>query len=191
MGDSKQRSVNNLTSDTGLQAVPVYVQMALLAAVAFLCLSCASHTKSMPAHPGPSGDFPKSHINIDPYRTENHLRKEYRLWRGTRHKMGGTDQLGVDCSGFVRAVYRNVFGIELPRTTKGQLRQGTPVSRADLQAGDLVFFRPPHYPRHVGIYLSNNEFIHASKTNGVTISRIDPYYWEKYYWKARRIHTNR
>jgi cell wall-associated NlpC family hydrolase len=59
-----------------------------------------------------------------------------------------------------------------------------------LEAGDLVFFRPPGNPRHVGIYLSNNEFMHASKTQGVTISRIDPLYWGKYYWTARRLYRN-
>jgi cell wall-associated NlpC family hydrolase len=104
--------------------------------------------------------------------------------------MGGTDQRGVDCSGFVKAVYKNVFRVDLPRTTKGQLRQGTSVRRYELQAGDLVFFKPPNYPRHVGIYLSNNEFVHASKTKGVTISRIDPHYWGRYYWKARRVRPN-
>ena len=105
--------------------------------------------------------------------------------------MGGTDKNGVDCSGFVWAVYKNVFKLDLPRTTKAQQRQGLPINRYALKSGDLVFFRPPDYPRHVGIYLSKNEFVHASKSKGVTISQIDPRYWGKYYWTARRIDPNR
>jgi cell wall-associated NlpC family hydrolase len=57
----------------------------------------------------------------------------------------------------------------------------------ELQAGDLVFFQPSSYPRHVGIYLGGSEFVHASKSKGVTLSRIDETCWGKYYWTARRI----
>ena len=103
--------------------------------------------------------------------------------------MGGSSPRGVDCSGFVKAVYKNIFKMDLPRTTKAQATLGRPVKKADLHAGDLVFFKPPSYPRHVGIYLSNSEFVHASKTRGVTISRMDPYYWDKYFWTARRLLT--
>ena len=109
------------------------------------------------------------------------------LWKGTRHQLGGTGSKGIDCSGFVKAVYKDVFNINLPRTTKAQVRQGKPVSFNELQPGDLVFFTPPNYSRHVGIFLSRLQFVHASKTKGVTISNIDDYYWGKYYWTARRI----
>ncbi len=101
--------------------------------------------------------------------------------------MGGTDQTGVDCSGFVMAVYKNAFHVYLPRTTAQQLKMGTPVGRYALKPGDLVFFRPPGYPRHVGIYLSEDRFLHASKRKGVTISTINNRYWEPYFWTARRI----
>ena len=77
--------------------------------------------------------------------------------------------------------------MNLPRTTKAQATLGRPVKKADLQAGDLVFFKPPSYPRHVGIYLGDDEFVHASKTRGVIISKIDLEYWGKYYWTARRV----
>ena len=81
----------------------------------------------------------------------------------------------------------NVFNIDLPRTTRAQVGQGQPVPFGKLRAGDLVFFKPPSYPRHVGIYLGGSEFVHASKNKGVTVSKIDRYYWGKYYWTARRI----
>jgi cell wall-associated NlpC family hydrolase len=118
---------------------------------------------------------------------EERLREEYRRWQGTRHRMGGNGYSGIDCSGFVQAVYKDVFGIDLPRTTAAQAKRGRSVPVEDLQAGDLIFFKPPTYPRHVGIFLSGSEFVHASKESGVTVSRIDQYYWGKYYWTARRI----
>lgn len=118
---------------------------------------------------------------------EKRLREEYRQWMGTRHRLGGTGSRGIDCSGFVKAVYRDVFNIDLPRTTLAQVKAGKSVPPGELRAGDLVFFKPPSYPRHVGIYLSDSEFVHASKNKGVTLSKIDQYYWGKYYWTARRI----
>ena len=118
---------------------------------------------------------------------ENRLRQEYRRWQGTRHRLGGSGRRGIDCSGFVKAVYRDVFNIDLPRSTRLQVRTGQAVSFENLRAGDLVFFSPPSYPRHVGIYLGGFEFVHASKNKGVTVSKIDQYYWRKYYWTARRI----
>jgi len=118
---------------------------------------------------------------------EKRLREEYRHWNGTRHRLGGTGNRGIDCSGFVKAIYKDVFNVNLPRTTKAQARRGRPIPFKELQAGDLVFFKPPTYPRHVGIYLGGSDFVHASKNKGVTLSKIDPTYWGKYYWTARRI----
>ncbi len=118
---------------------------------------------------------------------EASLRNVYADWRGTRHRMGGTSRRGVDCSGFVWAVYRNVFQMNLPRTTARQIKIGAPVSRYALQPGDLVFFQPPGYARHVGIYITDDRFLHASKSRGVTISTIDDRYWEHYFRTARRV----
>jgi cell wall-associated NlpC family hydrolase len=118
---------------------------------------------------------------------EKRIRDEYRRWKGTQHQLGGTGNRGIDCSGFVREVYKNVFNIDLPRTTNAQVKQGRPIPFNALQPGDLVFFKPSTYPRHVGIFLSESEFVHASKNKGVTVSKIDRYYWGKYYWTARRI----
>ena len=111
---------------------------------------------------------------FDDTEIEKRLRQEYRRWQGTRHRLGGTGSRGIDCSGFVKEIYKNVFKVDLPRTTKAQVRQGRPIPFKELQAGDLVFFKPPTYPRHVGIYLGGSEFVHASKNTGVTLSKIDP-----------------
>ena len=118
---------------------------------------------------------------------EKRILQEVRNWHGTRHRMGGNSSKGIDCSGFVQRIYRDAFRVDLPRTTREQLKCGTTVRRGELQPGDLVFFKPPGYPRHVGIYLSRSNFAHASKTKGVTISTIDQHYWGKYYWTARRV----
>jgi len=118
---------------------------------------------------------------------EKRLREEYRRWQGTRHRLGGTGSRGIDCSGFVQAIYKDIFNIDLPRTTKAQVKQGRSISFKELRAGDLVFFQPPTYPRHVGIFISDSEFVHASKNKGVTLSKIDKTYWGKYYWTARRL----
>ncbi len=115
------------------------------------------------------------------------IRDEYERWKGTRYCYSGNDTGGIDCSAFVREVYRKVFGIELPRTAKEQVKRGRGIRRQELQAGDLVFFNPPGYPYHVGIYLSKNEFVHVSKKKGVMISSLDSAYWEKYYRTGRRV----
>ena len=125
-------------------------------------------------------------VSGDP-RFEKKLRNEYRRWLGTKHRLGGNDRNGIDCSGFVQAVYRNAFQINLPRTTVGQVKQGQPVGFQDMRIGDLVFFKTPDTPRHVGIYLGKSQFVHASKSIGVTVSPIDRYYWKPHFWAARRI----
>ena len=151
----------------------------IAAAALIFLVSCAHHSKD--------SDDGLREANRPPGQIQRQLEAEYQRWQGTRHRMGGSSPSGADCSGFVKAVYKNVFKMDLPRTTKAQATLGRPVQKTDLHAGDLVFFKPPSYPRHVGIYLSNSEFVHASKTKGVTISRMDPYYWDKYFWTARRL----
>ena len=152
-----------------------------------LTLSCSTGRKQ------PVAEYPDSHraaktLDGPPANNiEQRILDQYHHWKGTRHRLGGTGRGGIDCSGFVRAVYQDAFNISLPRTTITQVHQGKTVSRGELQPGDLVFFKPPDYPRHVGIYLNESKFVHASKSKGVIISRIDKYYWGKYFWTARRI----
>ena len=165
----KTDSTYGLTTWPGLIAVAVLI----------FIMSCAHHEKE--------SDDSRGEAHHPAGQIQKQLEAEYQRWQGTRHRMGGSNTSGVDCSGFVKAVYKNIFMMDLPRTTKAQATLGRPVKKSDLQAGDLVFFKPPSYPRHVGIYVSNSEFVHASKTKGVTISRMDPYYWDKYFWTARRL----
>lgn len=83
-------------------------------------------------------------------------------------------------------MFRDTFNLELPRSTYDQVHEGRPIDRQELQAGDLVFFRPPGRYNHVGIYVGDGRFLHASSSKGVMISRLDNSYWQRYYWQSRR-----
>ena len=173
--------------------IPTWFQSLASLNLAFLTIfilatSCANWTQPKTINTLKIEKTPeKANIYSDSHEIEKRIRDEYMRWKGTRHKLGGTGRDGIDCSGFVQAVYKNIFKVELPRTTKELMKQGILIGRDDLQAGDLVFFKPPTYPEHVGIYLNREEFVHASKKGGVTISQIDLYYWGRYYFTARRI----
>lgn len=118
---------------------------------------------------------------------EYRLRSEVAVWAGAPHELGGTTLRGIDCSAFVQKVYERAFSLQIPRTTREQLHAGTRVQRRDLRPGDLVFFNPPTKTRHVGIYLNDGEFAHASSSQGVTISELDQEYWDQSYLTSRRI----
>jgi cell wall-associated NlpC family hydrolase len=159
----------------------------IILAMSVLATSCSAAQKQPPAvSPDPrlavkTADRPQ--VNS----VEQRILDQYQRWKGTRHRLGGTGSQGIDCSGFITAVYRDAFNINLPRTTQAQVHKGKSVSLNELKPGDLVFFKPPGYLRHVGIYLNRSKFVHASKSKGVTISKIDEYYWGKYFWTAKRI----
>lgn len=120
-------------------------------------------------------------------RLDRKLRRTITPWMGTPYRLGGESRQGIDCSAFVQTVYRDLFGRRLPRTTSQQVQQGTQVSSKHLTVGDLVFFKLPGGKQHVGIYLKNHEFSHASTSQGVTVSSLDKPYWQRAYWTARRI----
>ncbi|MBV0932601.1 C40 family peptidase [Marinobacterium weihaiense] len=125
----------------------------------------------------------------DPVR--NRLLISYSQWAGTPYRYGGDDRRGVDCSGFIQQVYRQLDGRQLPRTTEAQARLGDRVARDRLRPADLVFFRTGWKQRHAGIYLGGGEFMHASTSRGVMISRLDNPYWEGSWWMARRLPADR
>jgi len=127
-----------------------------------------------------------SHLkNPAPLVIRRALLEQHERWSGTPYRLGGTTQRGVDCSALVQNVYLDTFDITLPRTTRGLVTKGHAIDRQDLRAGDLVFFRPPGN-RHVGIYVGEGYFLHASSSKGVTISQLDNTYWQRYYWQSRR-----
>lgn len=109
---------------------------------------------------------------------------------GIRYKRGGnTPENGLDCSGFVRYVFKDAVGEELPRTSKEISKVGEHIEKKDLQPGDLVFYNTLRKGfSHVGIYLGDNKFIHSPSAGGkVRIESMDLGYWKKRFNGARRI----
>lgn len=119
--------------------------------------------------------------------TEYKLRQAAKQWRHTPHRIGGLDRRGIDCSGLVKVLYDDLFQIDLPRSTRLQVRKGRAVPSGQWTAGDLLFFKPENKGRHVGIYLADREFLHATTRRGVIISNLSEPYWRDSYWKARRV----
>ncbi len=126
-------------------------------------------------------------LNTDPEQLQNHLLFEnIDDWYGTRYRLGGTTKTGIDCSAFVGVIYAGVFGISLPRTARDQYKVTKHISRTELKEGDLLFFNTRGGVSHVGIYLQNNKFVHASTAKGVTISDMfEPYYLQHFIGAGR------
>jgi cell wall-associated NlpC family hydrolase len=109
---------------------------------------------------------------------------------GVKYRFGGnTPESGLDCSGLVRYVFQQVTGVELPRTAREMSRVGDQVAVDDLKPGDLVFFNTRRFAfSHVGIYLGDNQFIHAPRRGReVEVATIDKSYWQKRFNGARRL----
>jgi len=102
---------------------------------------------------------------------ERKLREAADPWMGTPYKLGGTTKAGVDCSAFVQAVYKDVYGVELPRTAEEQETLGSKVDRKELQAGDLVFFLSGGAAYHVAIYAGNGT-IYESPRPGKSVQHV-------------------
>lgn len=167
-----------------------------IAALLSIAAGCASTREASPkidagqplrTSGGNFGSFKKVPAEPDQKNIAAMIRTKFNAWKGTRYRMGGRGRGGFDCSGFSQHIFATVFGIKLPRTTAQQARVGRRISRQQLKPGDLVFFKPPTYPRHVGVYVGNGEFVHASSSKGVMLSRMNSDYWRKSYWTSRRV----
>ncbi|MET3139655.1 cell wall-associated NlpC family hydrolase [Undibacterium sp. GrIS 1.2] len=112
---------------------------------------------------------------------------------GIRYKRGGnTPENGLDCSGFVRLVFKDALGTDLPRTSNEISKVGEKIDQKDLQPGDLVFYNTLRRGfSHVGIYLGDNKFIHSPSAGGqVRVESMDIAYWKKRFNGARRINDD-
>jgi len=100
--------------------------------------------------------------------------------------MGGTTKTGIDCSALMQVFFTALYGVALPRTAREQFNLSRKISRTELKEGDLVFFNTTGGVSHVGMYLQNNKFIHAS-SGGVTISDLFDDYWMRRFKGVGRI----
>ncbi|NVJ61469.1 MAG: C40 family peptidase [Gammaproteobacteria bacterium] len=111
----------------------------------------------------------------------------FERWQGTPYQLGGLSRQGIDCSGWIFLVYQSVFQHTIPRTTYQQSKLGTNINQTQLEFGDLVFFNTGPKVRHVGIFIGDDQFMHASTRRGVIISNLNNSYWRPRFWQARRI----
>jgi lipoprotein Spr len=108
-------------------------------------------------------------------------------WIGTPYHFGGSSRKGIDCSAFTKELYSEVFNLDIQRSSRDIFSMVNPVSKDELKEGDLVFFKI-HSRRisHVGVYLGNGRFAHAS-SRGVAISSLGDAYYSRYFYKGGRL----
>lgn len=154
------------------------MRFGLVLCVALFLAGCSSH-RAPPPNPRLA----------DSITVVANLNEQLRNWWGAPYRYGGMSPSGVDCSGFVLMTFRDKFALQLPRETREQAEIGTKIDKSELLPGDLVFFKTGSGESglHVGIYDTDNQFIHASTSQGVTRSSLDNVYWHKKFWQARRI----
>lgn len=140
-------------------------------------------------------DYFSSTNKVDDFEADNSTIKEKLLmeiikYLNTPYKYGGNSANGIDCSAFTKTVYHNVLSLDLNRSARDQFKQGIEIDkRENLKFGDLVFFntRRRVKPGHVGIYIGDNLFAHASSRNGVIVSSLDQDYYSRRFMGGRRI----
>ena len=109
-------------------------------------------------------------------------------WYGTPYKYGGKTKDGIDCSGFVSVLFSNVYKKTISGSAASLYEQSDAVAEKNLAEGDLVFFKiDSDKISHVGVYLRNRHFVHASTHRGVVISSLDEDYYKKYFFKGGKL----
>jgi len=113
-------------------------------------------------------------------------------WLGTPYRFGGNSNKAVDCSGWTQRIFIETANIMLPRTAREQVHVGSKITRNNLEFGDLVFFHTysRRFASHVGIYLGDNLFAHASSRFGVTVSSLESTYYKNRFIGGRRLARN-
>ena len=109
-------------------------------------------------------------------------------WWNSSYRYGGTSKKGIDCSALTGLLIGHVYSVAIPRTAKEQYAASKKISRDELTEGDLVFFNTRGGVSHVGVYLANDFFVHASVASGVTISSLNDSYYSRKYIGAGRVH---
>ena len=168
--DRQHMSVRENTDQSGRMAMNLFM-------LAFVCLlllgvGCAPKVViQSPATSPPQSSIIESSVS-------DILLSQFRAWQGVRHRVGGTDRHGVDCSGLVQVVFREAFQVDLPRTSREQSLTGQPVHSRDMRPGDLLYFLDKRGD-HIGVVVSDRTFMHASASQGVILSSLDGYWWPR------------
>ncbi len=129
-------------------------------------------------------------LEADKSNARERMLMEIIKYLNTPYKYGGNSKKGIDCSAFTKTVYEKALSIDLERNARGQYREGEVIRyRENLRFGDLVFFntRRRVKPGHVGIYIGDHLFAHASASHGVTVSSLEDAYYSKRFMGGRRI----
>jgi len=109
-------------------------------------------------------------------------------WYGVTYRYGGSDKHGIDCSHFAAKLYADVYNKKISGAANTIEPLTTTVKSEDMQEGDLVFFKIQQSKvSHVGVYIGNNKFVHASTKRGVIISDLNEPYYKKYFYKAGKL----
>ena len=117
---------------------------------------------------------------------KNSLMEFYTEWKGVKYKFGGNSKRGIDCSAFTQRIFKEKFNIKIPRSTRTQVKVGEKIKKSQLKLGDLVFFKTGKIDRHVGVYMGDGNFMHAS-IKGVKFTKLNKAFYKKAYWTSRRI----
>ncbi|AZG71413.1 C40 family peptidase [Shewanella livingstonensis] len=157
----------------------------LFSCLVVLLSACASNPKVVVA--SKPVVIPPMLKPVAPIWSESNLLSFHDQWKGTPYRLGGLNRNGIDCSGFVYLAYLDIVGDKLPRTVNAQRILGKEVPRNQLIIGDLVFFKTGRTARHVGIYMGQDRFLHASTKKGVKISSLNNIYWKPRFWFAKRL----
>ncbi len=115
------------------------------------------------------------------------LRRVAESYLGVPYLFGGQSRSGMDCSGFVRQVYSEAEGVQLPHNAAAISRYGKEIAKSDLEPGDLLFFRGIFFIEHTGIYMGNGYFIHSQSGVGVNYTRLDAPYFASHLAGAKRV----
>lgn len=130
-------------------------------------------------------------LGVDVDLEDNHkLYIESAAWIGVPYRPGGDSKRGTDCSGLTGQLYNKVYRTRLPRSTDEQKAESNKVAKRNLREGDLVFFSSSRSRRkvaHVGIYLKDGKFVHASTSSGVIVSRLDEKYYTQHWLSGGRV----
>jgi hypothetical protein len=110
-------------------------------------------------------------------------------WYGTPYRYGGSTKKGIDCSAFTSLLLTTVYGLAAPRSSREQYAACMKIRRSDLTQGDLIFFNTRGHISHVGVYIGNNKFVHASTSSGVMISDLAEDYFKKRYAGSGRLRS--